>query len=328
MITNHLLVNYIKHLKFAVRSPALQRRLYSIYINSDIKGLRIMGSKKTIKDFGYGFNSEGKLRKLNETGELSDVPFQFNVSDNHRECQQHYEELGEAITEHVYKLLEKEALIKLPVPIDGTPESSTFIFVSKDYDKKEKLVVLIHGSGVVRAGQWARSLIINDSIETGTQIPYIRKAVAKNYGVIIMNSNDNTRGDIEISNSSTPEKHAFYVWNNYIMKTKAKNIAFIAHSYGGVVTLDLAERCSKEFEEHVKAVAFTDSVHSFSNYKVTPFLKEVAKNWVSSKEPLDKAIKTPDTDITRVSAGHQKHEMTSHSCMNSVFTYIEEKFNA
>ena len=31
-----------------------------------------------------------------------------------------------------------------------------FIFVSEDYDKKEKLLVLVHGSGVVKAGQWAR----------------------------------------------------------------------------------------------------------------------------------------------------------------------------
>jgi hypothetical protein len=28
--------------------------------------------------------------------------------------------------------------------------------VSEDYDKKEKLLVLVHGSGVVKAGQWAR----------------------------------------------------------------------------------------------------------------------------------------------------------------------------
>lgn len=36
-------------------------------------------------------------------------------------------------------------------------EQKTFIFASKDiFENKEKLLVLIHGSGVVRAGQWAR----------------------------------------------------------------------------------------------------------------------------------------------------------------------------
>lgn len=41
----------------------------------------------------------------------------------------------------------------------------------------DKLMVLIHGSGVVRAGQWARRLIINEDLDSGTQIPYIKRAI-------------------------------------------------------------------------------------------------------------------------------------------------------
>ena len=37
------------------------------------------------------------------------------------------------------------------------------------------------------------SLIINDCLETGTQLPYIRKARSLGYGVIVMNTNDNYR---------------------------------------------------------------------------------------------------------------------------------------
>ena len=36
------------------------------------------------------------------------------------------------------------------------------MFSSEDYAAKDVLVCLIHGSGVVRAGQWARRLIINN----------------------------------------------------------------------------------------------------------------------------------------------------------------------
>lgn len=35
-----------------------------------------------------------------------------------------------------------------------------FIFGSKDFHKKDKLLILVHGSGVVRAGQWARRLVM------------------------------------------------------------------------------------------------------------------------------------------------------------------------
>lgn len=102
--------------------------------------------------------TEGKLKKLDLDGKVTDEPFQFKISDDHQECQAHYEELGAAITEQVYNLLEaQENLLRLPVPKNSTPENGTFIFVSKDYDKKDVLMVLIHGSGAVRAGQWARS---------------------------------------------------------------------------------------------------------------------------------------------------------------------------
>ena len=35
------------------------------------------------------------------------------------------------------------------------------MFVSPDYESKDSLLCLIHGSGVVRAGQWTRKLLNN-----------------------------------------------------------------------------------------------------------------------------------------------------------------------
>lgn len=99
---------------------------------------------------------EGQLRQLNKDGQPGDRPFQFNISSEHQECQAHYEKLGEAVTNYVYHLLETQVyLTKLPVPKDSS--NGTFIFVSNNYDKKNTLLILIHGSGAVRAGQWARS---------------------------------------------------------------------------------------------------------------------------------------------------------------------------
>lgn len=42
-------------------------------------------------------------------------------------------------------------------------ESTNFIFMSDDAMASEKLMILIHGSGVVRAGQWARRYDILES---------------------------------------------------------------------------------------------------------------------------------------------------------------------
>ena len=38
-------------------------------------------------------------------------------------------------------------------------EATSFIFESDDARTADKLMVLIHGSGVVRAGQWARRYV-------------------------------------------------------------------------------------------------------------------------------------------------------------------------
>uniref|UniRef100_A0A8C4J8S6 Protein FAM172A-like n=1 Tax=Dromaius novaehollandiae TaxID=8790 RepID=A0A8C4J8S6_DRONO len=129
----------------------------------------------TLEGFEYGFNEKGQLRHI-KTGE----PFVFNYrEDLHRWNQKRYEALGEIITKYVYGLLEKEChLKKVTLPVDATEsEPKSFIFLSEDaLTNTDKLLVLIHGSGVVRAGQWARRLIINEDLDSGTQIPYIKRA--------------------------------------------------------------------------------------------------------------------------------------------------------
>ena len=89
-------------------------------------------------------------------------------------------------------------------------------------------MVLIHGSGVVRAGQWSRKLIINEDINTGSQVPYIQRAMEAGYGVIVLNTNLN-----EATINDTPRK--IRVWFlcvcsnytthlNYIIKSKCKTV--------------------------------------------------------------------------------------------------------
>ncbi|XP_040584966.1 cotranscriptional regulator FAM172A isoform X2 [Mesocricetus auratus] len=144
----------------------------------------------TLEGFEYAFNEKGQLRHI-KTGE----PFVFNYrEDLHRWNQKRYEALGEIITKYVYELLEKEChLQKVSIPVDATEsEPKSFIFMSEDaLTNPQKLMVLIHGSGVVRAGQWARRLIINEDLDSGTQIPFIKRAVDEGYGVIVLNPNEN-----------------------------------------------------------------------------------------------------------------------------------------
>jgi hypothetical protein len=61
----------------------------------------------------------------------------------------------------IYKKLEEENLRKHGIPRDpfgGEPE--TFVFASNEFysdgSMKPYLLILIHGGGAVRAGQWSR----------------------------------------------------------------------------------------------------------------------------------------------------------------------------
>uniref|UniRef100_A0A8C3JKF2 Arb2 domain-containing protein n=1 Tax=Calidris pygmaea TaxID=425635 RepID=A0A8C3JKF2_9CHAR len=125
----------------------------------------------TLEGFEYVFNEKGQLRHI-KTGE----PFVFNYrEDLHRWNQKRYEALGEIITKYVYELL----VCCLQLQVDATEsEPKSFVFMSEDaLTNPDKLLVLIHGNGVVRAGQWARRLIINEDLDSGTQIPYIKRAI-------------------------------------------------------------------------------------------------------------------------------------------------------
>ncbi|XP_063368131.1 cotranscriptional regulator ARB2A [Cydia amplana] len=314
---------------FRLKSRYFLRNRTNNFSQMNAEGSTLLGCKppvEALKDLGYAFNSKGELRKIVD-GVPGEQPFEFNVSELHQECQVHYENVGMVITDYVYHLLEaQENMMRLPVPSDSKLSSGTFIFATKEYETKDILLLLLHGSGAVRAGQWARSIIINENLDKGTQIPYIKRAVAKDYGVLVLNTNDNylTTGN-KIPKSGTPDEHAQYVWDKYVANAKASSIFIVAHSYGGVVTMNLAIKNKNEFKKRVKAIALTDSVHGFSSKSIPDYVTQTATNWISSNKPLDTPMPTRKGEIPMVSAGHPKHEMTSYSCMDSVFNFFDEK---
>ncbi|XP_055638589.1 FAM172 family protein homolog CG10038 isoform X2 [Toxorhynchites rutilus septentrionalis] len=305
----------------------------------NVSGIRMSstGSMKsgeyptTLEGFGYGFNEKGELRQLDKkTGKLTDNGFDFNIYTSAQQNQAHYEALGDVISDYVYERLEKTVGLKKLYMSDDVPqEEATFIFsTQEELMKPKKLLVLIHGSGVVRAGQWARSLIINHSLDAGTQIPYINMARKLGYEVLVTNTNDNYRpigGSTKpIKGSRNPTEHAVSVFERHVMACDPEAVAIVAHSYGGVVTVELAQKFPKFFKDKVFAVGFTDSVHSSS--LVPEVLIGMGRNWVSSKEPINTTLTIAKHDLPRYSAGHSKHEMTSYSCMNVLFSFLEQRY--
>ncbi|XP_069136689.1 cotranscriptional regulator ARB2A homolog [Argopecten irradians] len=177
-------------------------------------------------------------------------------------------------------------------------------------------------------------LIINDCLDSGTQLPFIKWAQEHGFGVIVANPNLNrAKGErVFIRGSSSPEEHMETLWTDFVARSKAKDIAIVAHSYGGVSTLELAENHLDDFEKRVRAVALTDSVHKFSHQRSTDrlinFYQQRAKNWASAgpQDPLDSPLDSKMDFCPTVSAGTDRHDYTSYSSMKSIFKFIEEQF--
>lgn len=228
-------------------------------------------------------SENGELRQIEpSTGAPGDKPFEFAVTSDPQKNQRRYEALGDIITEYVYSLLEQNGLQR--IPLTPNDPQSTFVFASKsDFSSTDKLMVLIHGTGVVRAGQWSRSLIINQSLDKGTQLSYIKHARDLGYEVLVTNTNDNYRDSRPVPGSDRAEAHGRSVWDRFISPAKnLKHVAIVAHSYGGIVTVNLAQHKPDEFKRLVFGVAFTDSVHGFgrSNKSALDILKPVS--WVEA----------------------------------------------
>lgn len=230
------------------------------------------------------------------------------------------------ITEYVYDLMLDNGMQRLRIPLDAKPDAETsFIFSSQmELKRPKKLLVLIHGSGVVRAGQWARSLIINHQVDSGTQIPYINEGRKRDFEVVSMNTNENygSSGN-KLPHSDSPVAHAKYVWENIIMPADPESVCIVAHSYGGHVTMWLARNYPQFFKEKVFAVAFTDSVENSAPEEARDHMTKVTVNWAASEKPLDSVIRPKSkSSVECRSAAHVKHEFTTYSSQKAVFASL------
>merc|ERR1719334_1281837 len=85
------------------------------------------------------------------------------------------------------------------------------IFVSPDHGNKETLLLLIPGSGAVRAGQWARSICINDNLAAGCMYPYIAEAYSRDWGLVLFDPNGRTSTGRVFS-----DEHVSFVYEKYV----------------------------------------------------------------------------------------------------------------
>uniref|UniRef100_A0A8C3VH05 Family with sequence similarity 172 member A n=1 Tax=Catharus ustulatus TaxID=91951 RepID=A0A8C3VH05_CATUS len=269
----------------------------------------------TLEGFEYIFNERGQLRHI-KTGE----PFVFNYrEDLHRWNQKRYEALGEIITKYIYELLQNECRLKKVT----LPEGYGVIVLNpnENYIEVEKTKAQIQLS----------SDITDEPAEKRERKDTIQKETKKRRDFYEKYRNPQKEKEtmqIYIRDNGSPEEHAIYVWDHFISQSAAENVFFVAHSYGGLAFVELMIQREAAVKNRVTAVALTDSVHNVWHQEVGKTIREWMRenccNWVSSSEPLDTSVESMLPDCPRVSAGTERHELTSWKSFPSVFKFFSE----
>mmetsp|Transcript_19930 Transcript_19930/g.22580 ORF Transcript_19930/g.22580 Transcript_19930/m.22580 type:complete len:339 (-) Transcript_19930:25-1041(-) len=287
---------------------------------------------KTLAELGYHFNDEGKLRNIEDGSGFKWVN------------QAHYEKLALFVLEDIQKAMrEKHGLIEHWLPIkngeDGTTtedhKNKVNIFYTKDWTTNTKgALILIQGTGAVRAGQWARKCCINDSLTTGTVLPQLERAAKNGWSVIVFNPNYNRDPETKsiIMHNESMEAHCSYVYRNFVLRggsfaTPADDLYMVSHSAGGYCTVKLVEEFYDDLNLRLKRLALTDSAHSglIKTQRSAEFFKTKAYHWIASDKPLN--TRCPERDqasgCTCVSAGHKEHEYTTGVSREAFMNFLE-----
>eukprot|EP00761_Pharyngomonas_kirbyi_P009232 gb/GECH01009248.1/.p1 GENE.gb/GECH01009248.1/~~gb/GECH01009248.1/.p1 ORF type:complete len:161 (+),score=22.02 gb/GECH01009248.1/:1-483(+) len=116
-----------------------------------------------MEETDYKFNGEGKL-----VDKHSGKPFVFQT-------QEHYKKVGNAVVSYIQNIMRgpEFQMKEMVLPLDQNQDSNsnekintpkTHIFYTSDaFTTLDKpVLIILQGKGPVRAGQWSRSLCVND----------------------------------------------------------------------------------------------------------------------------------------------------------------------
>lgn len=286
-----------------------------------------------MRALGYEFR-DGCMREVGGNN-----PFAF-------QGREHYDALAEAVSQYVPLLLEEDAnLNPLWLPLGVSPGEGCPIFVSEGFEEAERLLLVIQGTGKVRAGIWGCALCINDSLEHGTMLPFLRRAAASGYGVVVLNPNENVADGTPIPGLENFGNHVAYVLDNIVPKCAAGHIDILAHSHGGRALLSYLSRAGSnnpamKLVKRIHRLVFTDSYHvqtqlAYLPDRVRAILSDSTRavNFVTDKSPLGTLVEewrsqeytfcAVEKGCLCLSAGVTDHASTNYAAMSAIFEFFE-----
>jgi serum/glucocorticoid-regulated kinase 2 len=202
------------------------------------------------------------------------------------------------------KIISEYGFERVFIP-DDEAEISTSILVTSDWQTNTKLLVMVQNAVGAMMGIFSRSICFDLGLSKGSMLPYIAKAKADGYAILILRANTNSVSvqpdvtkaptKVPIEGSESPELHALFVWDNYIAKAEnIKKIALLSYGNGASLCKDLLQRQmvrSKEDEMEpncIIAICSIEASHILEEDDAVDFqkmLKSIAVNMECNTAP-------------------------------------------
>jgi len=201
------------------------------------------------------------------------------------------------------RLIHSYGFISIPIPGEDANPSTT-ILATQDWQTAAKLLLIIQNSSGSMMGIFSRSLCLEQGLNKGSMIPYVERALAVGYGILILRPNANSVMEevpgeksrkVLIPGSETPEVHTLCVWENIVSKNEnATHIALLGYGNGAILCKELLLRQvvrTKEDESEANRIkAFvtieaSDIIDDDDGADIKNFINAIAVNMECNPAP-------------------------------------------
>lgn len=184
------------------------------------------------------------------------------------------------------------------------------------FKSAKKLLVLICGSGRIKAGVWSVGICAYRGLKAGSILPCLTEAKKREMEVVVFNPN----------HPNSNYKHSEEFFNKLIIQSNPERVWIIAHSMGGSSTCQIISQNPNWCIHHLKAFALTDGCENLvkaDGYKINKWSHLKGINWIRSNKPLNSPLKDGESTKHR-SAETDDHPLTTFKAFPFIWQFFDE----
>lgn len=228
------------------------------------------------------------------------------------------------------------------VPESMLKQARANVFLSSNFYDCEKLLVVVQGAGMIRPGQWSRSICITHSVHAGSVLDYLYLAKELNMGVLVLNPNQNelklriraldppgtgvmsAQHVYGVPGHNTHIAHILTVFDDFIERSKAKELYFVGNGRGGDTILQLLNHrfegtpvapSSAPYSSNGSSTPSTSSLGSIPGSPRTPGPALRSKRTTRSKE---NGLATRLSKIAFINSAHTRAYANSEKVKTAI----------